>query len=139
MKFTKAFLAIALFAGTVWSCCKMDTPDPCSTYFGSWSLFDITYVFSADELEMTNTSLGSHVKVSIIAWTEVDNSNPVTKDEYPLGYKITGTISESSNPFFLVGESWGGDWAYFINKDNMNELMEQFDDNIGIVKLTRIQ
>jgi len=99
-------------------------------YFAKWVAdWDLNYslTLSANYLRVDYFDIGGYYKVSPLTWTAVVNTNPETKDDYPMGYKIKGVVSEDVGAGY--GEdTWGGHYAFFIHKDE-NSIIEQDDDN----------
>ena len=108
------------------------TTDPHYVYYGTWvySESQLTFVLSNNSITLQFFD-GSSYKASNLNWAQVTNNNPSTSTNYPIGYKLTGIVSEhSGNSALKTGDAFG-DWdgALYIHKDINNSMMEQGVDN----------
>ena len=107
--------------------------DPKVDYYKTWKLDvigeEFYIILSPNSVIGKNESYGWEFEVTPITWTQVTNTNVLTKDDYPYGYKITGTVSSHSGAsgWETGDDDYGDSWATFIHKDKIR-ILEQEDD-----------
>ena len=116
---------IAVFA-FIFTACKKD--DSRKDYYGTWTFsgFGTRLVFSADKFSFVDELNDLGFSISPITWTAVENAFEETKDDYPTGYKITGTVLEHHGNIagWHTGTYFDEDWAFFIHTDRQ-KMIEQ--------------
>jgi hypothetical protein len=106
-----------------------------SDFYGTWEYSEtgsgafVTY--SADSVRVATPDV--YYVVTGLSWEPVSNDDPATRAEYPAGFKISGTVSESTYPSWPVGATWGANWKYFLKNDKSAILYQESDPDDGSV------
>jgi hypothetical protein len=103
-------------------------------FYGKWennrSSGMMTVDLSAESWKAVYSDSINSYTIERLTWKPVVNNDPVTKDEYPRGYYITGTAAQVNNISNLeTGQQ--RTWAIYISKDKKKFLRKQPDTQDG--------
>jgi hypothetical protein len=94
-----------------------------SNYFSKWNKSNGALITISENLYREDgPGQGNWLEITISAWTEVTNENPETKDDYPSGYKVEGTISGGAPARANVS-------YFYLHKDDKNSIADQYIHN----------
>jgi hypothetical protein len=126
MKIVKLFLPFTLLTVLfITGCAKTANV---KYFYGKWennrSSGMMTVELSAESWKAAYSDSSDSYTIDGLIWKPVVNSDPVTKDEYPKGYYITGTATHVKNITNLeIGQQ--RTWAIYISKDKKKFLRRQ--------------
>ena len=106
--------------------------------YGTWEhpLLGLIIKITSTTIRFENKNEAGYGELENITFILENNLSTVTKDVYPKGYKITGTISV--NKYFPFGSNEGDTFSlslYFSRFDKNNVCRDGWDDMIFIKQL----
>jgi len=125
MKAVKILTVIGFLV--IFSLTACNIGDTKKAYYGTWlyANYGSKIIFSKNKFDFIGEDAAWGFSISPVTWILVENTYEETMEEYPVGYKITGTVSEHfGEVIWQTGDNFDEDWAYFLHKDK-DKMIEQ--------------
>jgi len=115
-------------------------------FYGVWRInmgdYSIVINLSKESWEASYPEgiyFGSYYTIDQLTWVPVENEDPATKDQYPMGYYITGTVSQMYNSTtglrkigaFIQGQQYT--YIIYLKKDKAAFLRKETNNTTTYV------